>query len=104
MLLVLFCKQKTAYELRISDWSSDVCSSDLSPSRYGSSTSDLAPHGKNRSSASRVATSSDDSTMSREPSSQQPSQSNRRKFSSSRRTRGVASLIYAVRNLFLRQC
>src|SRR3546814_16835249 len=26
---VLFYKQKTAYELRISDWSSDVCSSDL---------------------------------------------------------------------------
>src|SRR3546814_4920583 len=26
---VLFFKQKTAYELRISDWSSDVCSSDL---------------------------------------------------------------------------
>src|SRR3546814_18202479 len=26
--LVFFCKQKTAYELRISDWSSDVCSSD----------------------------------------------------------------------------
>src|SRR3546814_2061081 len=24
-----FCKQKTAYEGRISDWSSDVCSSDL---------------------------------------------------------------------------
>src|SRR3546814_9576579 len=24
-----FCKQKTAYEVRISDWSSDVCSSDL---------------------------------------------------------------------------
>src|SRR3546814_10223093 len=24
-----FCKQKTAYGLRISDWSSDVCSSDL---------------------------------------------------------------------------
>src|SRR3546814_8179664 len=24
-----FFKQKTAYELRISDWSSDVCSSDL---------------------------------------------------------------------------
>src|SRR3546814_8344840 len=29
MLCVLFFKQKTAYELRISDWSSDVCSSDL---------------------------------------------------------------------------
>src|SRR3546814_11121729 len=28
-IYVLFCKQKTAYELRISDWSSDVCSSDL---------------------------------------------------------------------------
>src|SRR3546814_2154243 len=34
-LVVYFCfffffKQKTAYEMRISDWSSDVCSSDLS--------------------------------------------------------------------------
>src|SRR3546814_3372263 len=28
---VFFFKQKTAYEMRISDWSSDVCSSDLSP-------------------------------------------------------------------------
>src|SRR3546814_18940326 len=28
MMLFLF-KQKTAYEMRISDWSSDVCSSDL---------------------------------------------------------------------------
>src|SRR3546814_6726280 len=27
---LFFFKQKTAYELRISDWSSDVCSSDLS--------------------------------------------------------------------------
>src|SRR3546814_7539081 len=26
-----FLKQKTAYEVRISDWSSDVCSSDLAP-------------------------------------------------------------------------
>src|SRR3546814_1719148 len=30
MLFVFFVKQKTAYEMRISDWSSDVCSSDLS--------------------------------------------------------------------------
>src|SRR3546814_9512962 len=29
MLYLLFFKQKTAYEMRISDWSSDVCSSDL---------------------------------------------------------------------------
>src|SRR3546814_2336954 len=28
-----FFKQKTAYEMRISDWSSDVCSSDLSAGR-----------------------------------------------------------------------
>src|SRR3546814_19880224 len=26
---IFFVKQKTAYEMRISDWSSDVCSSDL---------------------------------------------------------------------------
>src|SRR3546814_10486635 len=29
VLLFIFFKQKTAYEMRISDWSSDVCSSDL---------------------------------------------------------------------------
>src|SRR3546814_9275945 len=29
MVIVSFFKQKTAYEMRISDWSSDVCSSDL---------------------------------------------------------------------------
>src|SRR3546814_9682431 len=30
MCCFFFFKQKTAYEMRISDWSSDVCSSDLS--------------------------------------------------------------------------
>src|SRR3546814_4222777 len=29
MVWCFFCKQKTAYEMRIRDWSSDVCSSDL---------------------------------------------------------------------------
>src|SRR3546814_17074667 len=29
MVLCFFFKRKTAYEMRISDWSSDVCSSDL---------------------------------------------------------------------------
>src|SRR3546814_10066597 len=29
IFFVFFFKQKTAYEMRISDWSSDVCSSDL---------------------------------------------------------------------------
>src|SRR3546814_1131664 len=31
MVFFFFFKQKTAYEMRISDWSSDVCSSDLDP-------------------------------------------------------------------------
>src|SRR3546814_8216112 len=30
-VVIFFFKQKTAYEMRISDWSSDVCSSDLQP-------------------------------------------------------------------------
>src|SRR3546814_7984162 len=46
LVFVCFFRQKTAYEMRISDWSSDVCASDLTyyvagrrfiepPSRYG---------------------------------------------------------------------
>src|SRR3546814_6791310 len=31
LCIFFFFKQKTAYEMRISDWSSDVCSSDLLP-------------------------------------------------------------------------
>src|SRR3546814_2649603 len=34
-MFVFFFKQKTAYEMRISDWSSDVCSSDLGERRIG---------------------------------------------------------------------
>src|SRR3546814_10095095 len=33
-MLFFFFKQKTAYEMRISDWSSDVCSSDLPNTRF----------------------------------------------------------------------
>src|SRR3546814_660031 len=33
--MFFFFKQKTAYEMRISDWSSDVCSSDLLDKRLG---------------------------------------------------------------------
>src|SRR3546814_4835831 len=36
LFCVFFFKQKTAYELRISDWSSDVCSSDLNRENHGS--------------------------------------------------------------------
>src|SRR3546814_7150486 len=35
VMLFLFFKQKTAYEVRISDWSSDVCSSDLPRATVG---------------------------------------------------------------------
>src|SRR3546814_5159167 len=34
IFIFFFFKQKTAYEMRISDWSSDVCSSDLLALRY----------------------------------------------------------------------
>src|SRR3546814_10774981 len=34
LLMFLFFKQKTAYEMRISDWSSDVCSSDLTEQAF----------------------------------------------------------------------
>src|SRR3546814_3278692 len=37
LLCFFFFKQKTAYEMRISDWSSDVCSSDLLKRRWASS-------------------------------------------------------------------
>src|SRR3546814_3951859 len=33
-IIFFFFKQKTAYEMRISDWSSDVCSSDLCTRSY----------------------------------------------------------------------
>src|SRR3546814_13530575 len=36
MLVFCFFKQKTAYEMRISDWSSDVCSSDRDLDRVDS--------------------------------------------------------------------
>src|SRR3546814_8346064 len=38
-MYIFFFKQKTAYERRISDWSSDVCSSDLSKAFIGSQAS-----------------------------------------------------------------
>src|SRR3546814_4599728 len=38
LLCFFFFKQKTAYEMRISDWSSDVCSSDLEATRKQATT------------------------------------------------------------------
>src|SRR3546814_6182836 len=42
-MLFFFFKQKTAYEMRISDWSSDVCSSDLDFARLGDRPDEPAP-------------------------------------------------------------
>src|SRR3546814_4498715 len=43
LFVFFFFKQKTAYEMRISDWSSDVCSSDLRV--FASSRESLIPFG-----------------------------------------------------------
>src|SRR3546814_4291008 len=43
--IIFFFKQKTAYEMRISDWSSDVCSSDLAAPRNIQQRADLADAG-----------------------------------------------------------
>src|SRR3546814_1139932 len=40
---ICFFKQKTAYEMRISDWSSDVCSSDLEDRAQGCSVPSHGP-------------------------------------------------------------
>src|SRR3546814_5108030 len=42
ILMFFFFKQKTAYEMRISDWSSDVCSSDLHSSPIAFRADDLS--------------------------------------------------------------
>src|SRR3546814_11552113 len=42
-MFVFFFKQKTAYEMRISDWSSDVCSSDLGQDQPGRLDGDVGP-------------------------------------------------------------
>src|SRR3546814_20117412 len=52
MSVFFFFKQKTAYEMRISDWSSDVCSSDLASSRV------IAPFGHSGSQAAQLMQSS----------------------------------------------
>src|SRR3546814_20195313 len=43
MFLLFFCMHKTAYEVRISDWSSDVCSSDLDADAILSLTATTGP-------------------------------------------------------------
>src|SRR3546814_1176546 len=47
-MVLCFFKQKTAYEMRISDWSSDVCSSDLRPAQARKGRLHLAHQGVHR--------------------------------------------------------
>src|SRR3546814_3184249 len=51
--MFFFFKQKTAYEMRISDWSSDVCSSDLGADSHTKLTHDTSPAPPVRISAAR---------------------------------------------------
>src|SRR3546814_7375962 len=46
--LFFFFKQKTAYEMRISDWSSDVCSSDLTDRTDGADRAKTHAHSADR--------------------------------------------------------
>src|SRR3546814_3453559 len=48
IMIFFFFKQKTAYEMRISDWSSDVCSSDLLVDALGRLAAILASHSGTR--------------------------------------------------------
>src|SRR3546814_299267 len=66
-LLVFFFKQKTAYEMRISDWSSDVCSSDLS-TRFGS-----AVNGSRKAVSGSGSSTMSDWWMPRQPEMLEPS-------------------------------
>src|SRR3546814_16009944 len=59
MLLFCFCvfffKQKTAYEMRISDWSSDVCSSDLVAMEVEVVVGEVREHGDGEAGAAHAA-------------------------------------------------
>src|SRR3546814_5488613 len=78
MLIFFFFKQKTAYEMRISDWSSDVCSSDLILS-YGCTKHSKRWSGPISRRAKRV------------PRSQAPARENRKK-SGRRRTPQISAM------------
>src|SRR3546814_9941296 len=60
---VFFFKQKTAYEMRISDWSSDVCSSDLALGFVEFPDHLVSPAGQCRALAIRMRAMSDKSAL-----------------------------------------
>src|SRR3546814_7873290 len=53
-MVVFFFKQKTAYEMRISDWSSDVCSSDLAEMIVGVELRDRLRKSRRHGDAARI--------------------------------------------------
>src|SRR3546814_2212197 len=55
VVVFFFFKQKTAYDMRISDWSSDVCSSDLPPVLRGARRSGRVHQAQRRDGACPVA-------------------------------------------------
>src|SRR3546814_2477674 len=54
-MFLVFFKQKTEYEMRFSDWSSDVCSSDLPFPITGETTPLLLPIGRQTRALTRAA-------------------------------------------------
>src|SRR3546814_4161689 len=54
--LFFFFKQKTAYEMRISDWSSDVCSSDLADGEAATSPNVLSATDTTKTASLRMNT------------------------------------------------
>src|SRR3546814_1900773 len=68
LMFFFFFKQKTAYEMRMSDWSSDVCSSDLSWWAIRSENSVKAKSGCNqiRPSGARCAARSEERRVGKE--------------------------------------
>src|SRR3546814_1357706 len=65
LCVFFFFKQKTAYEMRISDWSSDVCSSDLLPVDDGIARRLIDRGGRTVGADRRDAIAADDDTATR---------------------------------------
>src|SRR3546814_18973692 len=97
MILCLFVKQKTAYEVRISDWSSDVCSSDLPPLQVANaSKNDKFNYSSSLSSSAAAKTRSSSSPRSTSLSGESPSSSTSMSRSSSPTKSASASTLSAT--------
>src|SRR3546814_2471154 len=79
IIIIFFFKQKTAYEMRISDWSSDVCSSDLQKSSAQKNTSDQPQNGTPQTRTQNGAQNTEQNTKPASPQQQAPSKTKSRK-------------------------